>query len=304
MVVVAYPVALMLLALACAFLLATNKTYQYSFGVLLAKLANLFRAVRIGIPHVGHIGLGAVGDAIDGVNNFILAKIGEGIDATSHALVWLWAQMTHLFTELGQALGDLADSTERALSVLVHTTIPRLVREAGSYATRPLEAAVARLRSAIAAVEAEAAQRLASARRAAEAAVGQTLAMMHALEHRLARSMDAALTWPRAKIGELERGYSRVWERIRSHQRLLTVAGLTALTTAVLGRLGLGWTRCSKVGRVGKALCGMDEGLLESLLVGSMVVAGSISVVELARECQSFTGEVDDALRFFLRELR
>jgi hypothetical protein len=57
------------------------------------------------------------------------------------------------------------------------------------------------------------------------------------------------------------------------------------------------------VKKLARGACRMDRGLLDSLLLDSLIIGGSISIVELARECQGFAGVVEDGVRFFVREL-
>ncbi len=304
MVVAAYPVALLILCLVCAALIATSRGYQYSFGILLARLAHVFRSIRIGIPHVGHIGLGALGDAVDSVNNFILAKLGEGIDATSHALVYVWGSLASVVTELGQTIGDLAEGTERALIELYRYTIPHVV----SIATAPIVRSVQALAARVVALEHRAVSTITHTVNVVAPSLARLAARVHALEHRVVHAVTVTLPaaidnpWPRVR--GLGRELDAIKSRLRRLEKPVAAVGVGVVAGTVLGKLGLGWTRCSKVGRLGKAACGFPEGEIEALLAGALVVAGSISVVQLARDCQSFTGDVDDALRFFVRELR
>lgn len=108
----------------------------------------------------------------------------------------------------------------------------------------------------------------------------------------------------RGRVREAEDEIGRLWDRVRGLSRP-AIGGLAlgALTFA-LGRLGIGWARCSNVGKVGRSLCGMNPDLLESLLAGAVVVASPISVVELAKAAQKFTSEAEDGLRWFVRELQ
>jgi hypothetical protein len=105
------------------------------------------------------------------------------------------------------------------------------------------------------------------------------------------------------RVGQLERSARLNIAKVRRLDRIL--AGLTAagLVAAAVGRLGFGWVRCSRVRKVGRGICGMDGDLLDALLASTLLIAGSISVVRLAKDCRAFTGEVDEAIRFFVREL-
>jgi hypothetical protein len=118
------------------------------------------------------------------------------------------------------------------------------------------------------------------------------------------------------RIKTLEREYTHVigrdipalWKGTRTAEREITnlwkwarhrtlVAGTLAFAGAValaLSRLKIGWLRCGNVSRVGKNICGMDGALLEALLADSLLIAGSLSLVEFARE---MVGVTDTAVR-------
>lgn len=105
------------------------------------------------------------------------------------------------------------------------------------------------------------------------------------------------------KLSDLTDAWEAVKKRLGKVTKLGTIAGLIGLTAGVLGKLGLGWLRCARVGRVGRAVCGMNDGLLESLLADALLVVGAISIVEFAKELQTVEDEVVRALRGFVREL-
>jgi len=84
-------------------------------------------------------------------------------------------------------------------------------------------------------------------------------------------------------------------------EKTLAIAGATALVGAALARLGLGWLRCPRIAKAGKQLCGVNPNLLDSLLADTLLIAGTVSLVDFAKEMQGFTGEVADASRFFWR---
>jgi hypothetical protein len=113
-----------------------------------------------------------------------------------------------------------------------------------------------------------------------------------------------AVAVPIPRLGHLERQAAAEAKRLGKVEKIATVLGLTALVAAVMARLGLQWARCSKVNRVGKAVCGMDNNLLDELLAGALIFAGTISIVQLAKECQAFTDDVEAGIRFFVREVK
>lgn len=294
-------VALMGAILSVLLLVMIEFGYRVTFGAMLQALAALFRAINIHVPWVGSLGLGTVADAIDRVDHAILHGIGVAIHASEHGLSRIWAFTAYTLSELGDALGYLAEQTEAAIRAIVISTIPRLLREAQHLATAPLAAALAALRAASRAAEAELARELHRARVATTGALAAALVRLHALE----ADVIAIPGRIGREVADL-RGYTvkqlrRALRRIGTLEGLLTVAGLTALVSSVLIRLGAGWVRCSKVGRVGRAVCGLDESLLSSVLADSLAIFGTLSLLELARELEEGIGDIQGLASHFWR---
>lgn len=294
-------VGLMGAMLAVLFLVMLAFAYRASFGLLLRSLASLFRAINIHIPWVGSLGLGTVADAIDRVDHAILHGIGVAISASEHALVRVWQFTAYTLEQLGATLGDLAEQTEHALKALVAATLPRLLRAYAGTITGPLTAAIGAIRAAERAAETRLGRLIATTRAVAAGALAAALLRLHAVE-----TTTAALPGILGReIGDL-RGWTvkqarRAARRIGRLEGLLTIAGLTALVAAVLTRLGAGWVRCSKVGRVGRAICGVEESLLDTLLVDTLAVFGTLSLVEFAHELQEGIGDLAGLTRHFWR---
>jgi hypothetical protein len=119
----------------------------------------------------------------------------------------------------------------------------------------------------------------------------------------LSHVIDIDLPGLRARDRVLQDEITRLWKWARGRGAVIGEGiGLGALAYA-LGKLGIGWARCSNVNKLGKRACGLSPTLLESLLAGSLAIAGSISIVELAKECQRFESTAEDGLKFFVREL-
>jgi hypothetical protein len=105
----------------------------------------------------------------------------------------------------------------------------------------------------------------------------------------------------RGRVREAEQEIGRLWDRVRGIAPSV-VGGLAlgALTLA-LGRLGIGWARCSNVGKVGRRVCGMDAGLLESVLADSLLILGTLSLVTFAEEMQDVTEVIARPIQTFWR---
>jgi len=133
--------------------------------------------------------------------------------------------------------------------------------------------------------------------------VADAFPRIRTVERDLGRVIHRDIPRVRAREAELGREITNLWKWTRSHA---LVAGSVAFAGAValaLSRLGLGWVRCSKVGRAGKTLCGMDDSLLESLLADTLAIVGTVSLIEFIRDAQAVEHVALEALGGFIREL-
>jgi hypothetical protein len=81
--------------------------------------------------------------------------------------------------------------------------------------------------------------------------------------------------------------------------RILTPAGIVGLIAAGLAALKLGWLKCGNVRRAGEHVCGMDADALETLLLGTVAVFGTVSLLEFAREMEGLMDEITPAVARF-----
>jgi hypothetical protein len=93
----------------------------------------------------------------------------------------------------------------------------------------------------------------------------------------------------RGQVQDVQRRLDQLWQRVRGLS-LPAVGGIAVGALAfALSRLGMPWARCSNVGKVGRNVCGMDANLLQSLLADTLMIAGTLSLVEFAEEMQGVT---------------
>lgn len=116
-----------------------------------------------------------------------------------------------------------------------------------------------------------------------------TRSQVTALRHSIAVTIPNSIAGLRKRTRVLEREAERDWNLLKKHERLLGIGALTGVVAVVLSRLGLSWARCTNVSRVGKNVCGMNPSLLESLLADTLLIAGTLSIVEFAEEMQGVT---------------
>lgn len=254
----------------------------------------LFTAVAgaIDVSILGRHPLRSVANIFRSADNAVMHYIGVGIDRTGHIAVELVVWVAYTLTMIGVAIAALTYEMLLYAKRAAIKSSPAQVQKAVAPLITAKTAPVARTKviadSRVPALERE---------------IAAVNARVDALQH--AATLPAPVTVPRTlpRVGELEQGLEWAKGKIGRLSKYATVAGLVGLTAAVLGRLGLGWTRCSNVRRVGKNVCGMDAGLLESLLAGTALVTGTVSIVEFAKALQAIEGEVVAGVRGFVREI-
>jgi hypothetical protein len=278
-----------LLAFACVFLLALNKAYSFTLGALLRTLAAMFRSLSFRIPLVGgRIGLAFIGDAIDGVDHYVLLAIGSGIVATEKGLHALIGWMTWLLQETADQVAGLAEDTAHAFNYVRSHLVPTALKAALLLPS----AAIALLQSQVGQLLRHPTQIIHATTRVLAPGLSSLRARVDSLEKRLAATgaaavsgvaqLPAVITVPNVTAipGDIYRGIDDVRKRIGNVARVLTPAGIVGLVgAAVLSQFELGWLRCKGVGRVGKGLCGLS-GLIETLF------ADAIDALIVADLCQ------------------
>jgi hypothetical protein len=270
---------------ACVFLIMLYYAYGYSIGALMQLLARMFRSISIHVAWVGNIGLGFVGDAIDGLDNDIRHAIGYGIRQTESGFHYMLHWSAYTFERIGAIIEELTGHTFRSLVHLRHVVIPALIH-----------AAVRPIWHRLGWIENQLLHRLGE--------LGGTVAIpWQAIKAEVDRLARMAVAVPIPRIGNLERDLAALRERLRSIERGGVVAALGVVAGVMLAKLGLGWTRCSNVGKVGKTLCGLDRGLLDALLLGTTLIVSTISLVEWAELMLEVEDELVAGITGGFREL-
>lgn len=277
-----------ILVLILAFIVSLGFLYAYraTMKPLLLGIADLMDKVVVPIPrHHVHI----LGDLAAWVRSAALTidhALGALVLDTEKGVVILWRGLTKQVEWLGKLLAELAETIEARLRALALGTIPHQLGQLRRALTRQLAA----LAAAVAAAETAAEVELARLRRGIDRTA-----------KRIEGAIAGGLAALRERVGNLERAARGELARVRHLEGKLTAIGAAALVGAALARLGLGWVRCPRVAKVGKQACGMDYGLLESLLADTLIIAGTISLVEFTREMQAVTGEIAGPIRAFWR---
>jgi hypothetical protein len=306
-------VGLILLAVACVFLLALNKVWKFSVGALLSAMADMVSS----LPHVTILGQkvppwDALASGITELDNYVLEAIGVGIQQTERGLHALIGAMTWLLQETADQVAGLAEDTAKAFDYMKRILIPALLGVALAPIVREIAHLGARTKTIVlhpTTIVHKVVQVVTPGLKALEGKVSALEAKVAAIGAAApaivtAPAIAIPLPKPSAIPGDITKGLDSLWKRVRGIGKTLTPTGIVALVAGATGLLGLSWGRCAKASKLGKNVCGMNDDLLEGLLASTLVVASSISVVEFAKACQAFTPTVEDGLRFFVRELK
>lgn len=256
-------------------------SWDAAFRPLFDNLAEALRTALGHVPVVGsRIGAFAAG-AVVAIGETIRRGLGTFAQATAAPLVRVLRHTALLIASSARELEGLAQDTAASLWQLRKVVVPAMIASAVAWIPRHL----ARLDSEVASL----------LRRAPVHIVHDITKVANHYATTIVRKA-VAIPWPRIRTVEREAAAAR--KKVDSLARKLAPAALLATVAVSLGRLGLGWVRCSRVKKVGKAVCGMDDSVLDKLLADALLIVGTISLVELAEEMQPV---VDDAAAGVLR---
>jgi len=291
---------------------ALRAGWKATFSPMLQLLATILN-VQISIPHITTLRpFGFLADAFRSVDTHVYNWLGHLKDASGHAFVqlclWVAYQVTMFAVGLAAITYELLLWAKRSAIKTQPVYITKIVKVATKpLAQRAAKGAVAH-DSRVPALEREVTAlrgELAKVREqvAAESAVTMPIPYPVPLPRRQPLPVPIPKTTGKTipKLSDLQHAWEWTKARLGKLGKLGTIAGLIGLTSAVLGRLGLGWLRCSRVGKAGKQVCGMDSGLLDSLLADTLLIVGTVSLVEFARGMQDVTREVVGPIRTFWR---
>jgi hypothetical protein len=220
-----------------------------------------------------------VADVIVDASDWVAHWLAVAALNTESGAITLWHWTAELFWWSVHETKALAVDTWHALEHTVVVTVP----DAAKWAYREASAVAHRITN----VEA-------AARRAADRELGHVAHLALAEAELGVHKAEAALDWSEAEVGALGRELGGLKARVEAIARQLSPAAIVALIGAtIFTEFGLGWLRCSQVGRLGRSICGMPAHLLEDLvglLADVVFVAAICEILPLLEEVYAELG--------------
>lgn len=105
------------------------------------------------------------------------------------------------------------------------------------------------------------------------------------------------------RVKGLEGDATRLGRRLRRIERLVGAAAFAGLMANAIGGVTARCIRNGNIGRTARLLCGLDSGVLATLLAGFAVLEGGFSIQELAREALAVEDELVKGVRLLVSEL-
>lgn len=116
--------------------------------------------------------------------------------------------------------------------------------------------------------------------------------------HEIAIAGGAAVAVP-VRVGYTWKQLRSALSRLRKLEKATAGAGAVALVATALARMGLSWIRCRQVKKAGRAICGMNPSVFESILLDASLLTVAFNIETFARELQAITGEAAHLIHDF-----
>jgi hypothetical protein len=268
-------------------------SWESSFGVLLPTLGEAFTGIG---PTGGIAVLPPTGAGINlwtHASQNALSNITKGMTNTQHAAATHYVQRAFVLDGIGASIDRIAADLLDTKKDAARRTRPQKIIQ---YIRPTVRANLKPLQKAVAGAEARA--------RKAEHENEQLRTRVQRLEHAIAK--PEPIPWPGipGRIGDLERWRGRAEGGLKRLAKFGSLAYLLALLAKVLEKMGVNYIRCSKSKRFGKAICGMNDSWLNSLLSDALLFLSLVSIVDFAKELQTIEAEVVKGIRLGVKELK
>jgi len=284
----------------CSVCIALLYAYNVTLGAVLEVIARNID-VKISGPGFSVRPFAFITSGINALNSVVRNALGTAIQANS----WAWRKFVnwqaYLWHETTRVIGDLADET--------HLTFQWLVRHhlADTIAAylNPIGATVNLLSRQLPALAHDVARIAHVTTRIVVHEIPQVRQTVRNVYPTVIRNVPYAVpglrfpTLPR--IGRLERDVAGIEGKVHSLGRKLALPAMVGLVAASLAKLGLSSARCSRTQRWDKHLCGMDQSLLDSLIADTLLILGTVSLIDAAKDMQDIVEPLSESVRHFWR---
>lgn len=256
-----------------------------------------------GLGRVGALIAGPTGALAVKMSSWITHRIGEAFDDVNRlATTWLSAIYQYYDLVITNAL-EWPLWLWRLQRWLLFAELPKLAKAVPTLATKVVHSVTTR----VVRVERTIVKLPKLTRAQAKALIGAAVATYihpYLADLQWLRRHFSALTHaiPRALPVPQFPTFPNIWKRLRALERKLTPAAVAALVVAALARMGLNWIRCNKTKRVGKAICGLDESLIDKFLLDALAIFGVVSIVEFAEGLLAIEDEAVSIMGSLVRE--
>ena len=284
--------ALILTAFAWVVLWGSMQGYDYSFGALMRKFADMVEDIWI----VG----GKLADALRGLDTFVLRQMGKGLDGLEAANARLWDALTWVVRETADAMVAFGSDVADAIGGLVGGTIPTQIGNvvgpvrdnlAGLQrrVRQIIDTELARFHNGIDGLRRDLTREALRSERGIDSVGDRITSVVMPRIRALDQRLDEAIGYTRRTLA---RRLSRV-------EKLVLGGALTAAVLATLTRY-FPWWRCTNVRAFNRTLCRMgvaDLGGLLGLLAGTALLALVLDPRSLAKAAETVTGGLEGIIR-------
>lgn len=226
---------------------------------------------------------GAAGD-------MTLGNITQGMTATQHAEASHLVQHAYALNGLGAAVSQTAADVLATKKDTARRTAPKKIIEV---IKQPVRVNLRPLRQAVA--QANDRARLAERENAA------LRKRVSDLERRTAHLSAIAIPGGSGVIDGIEHELDKLKGKVGKLGKWFGLGAFLLLLAKALEKIGGQFIRCSNTKKWGKNICGMNPSLLENLLADTLLIAGTIDLVDFALVMQRVTAATANPIRHFWR---
>lgn len=263
----------------------TLKVYAVSFGALILAIADL---LDFGIRLFGKKvhPFGTISHGLRLLDQGIRDALGWAALESEEIASWFFTSAGNIMAWTGREIGDLAETTAKALHLDRSVFTPKLIRQSTAATNDRFDHLVGPI----------------GARQTQEQADLERLGRgIDRLDWRTNVTIPHRISGVEAQVRPLAHADARLGARVKMVEHKLGAKAFAGAVGVALTALGLGWARCRPVARVGKRVCGMDPNLLESLLLDAAVLGVAFNLRTFTRELQDVTGEAAGLIHGLVR---